>query len=365
MRNKLIKVLPYIFGALVGLILGLNGLYIDIQSLLITTISIVLVAVVEIFVFAIIHELSHGFTAEKNGLKFTVLYLGPFAFKRENKKFKKIKGLTKQLIYLGRAQIDNFEILNKDDIEKAKKSWIKSLKAGPISDLILSIIVIVLGLIFKSYILIISTALVSLFMCLPSYIMGDGQHIKLMKKDKIFSNVILYTYTIAGNTPVSEESKLFLLGKVENDISNSEANEDNIISLALAAQSLYIDGILKNKIDLPQSMDDIVEKTIKSKNKFLKKQIESSYYRGLINSAIMYEVIINNNKKKAFKLYKYVKKQKHNLPGEKLDFYRVQHILNIADRKGEIENENLMNPIFKGCQGIENIERRINKIILE
>ncbi|MCC3869044.1 site-2 protease family protein [Terrisporobacter mayombei] len=365
MKSKLIKVLPYIVGALIGLILGLNGFYVEIKGVIIGAVSIVLVGIVELLIFTTIHELSHGFVAEKNGLKFTVLYIGPFTFKRENKKFKRMKGLTKQLMYIGRAQIDNFEILNEDDIEKARKAWIKALQAGPLSDLILSIIAIVLGLIFKSYILVIATIIVVMFMCLPSYIMGDGQHTKLMKTDKIFTHVILYTYSIIGNTLVSEESRRFLLEKIEKDIVENEVDKNNLISLSLSAHSIYVNAMYNDRRGLSESINKIVEMTIKNKDIFYKKEIESSYYRNVINTAIIYEVLIEDNKEKALELYKYVQNEKHNMPGEKLDFYRVEHVLGIANRRSEILNENLMNPVLKGCEGIDAIERRINELILE
>lgn len=365
MKNKLIKVLLYIIAALIGLILGISGVDIDIEGIAMTIVSIALVVILEVVFFATIHELSHGLVAERNGLKFTVLYIGPFTFKRDNKKFKRMKGMTKQRTYAGRAQIDNFEILNEYDIEKARKVWIKALQAGPLSDLILSIIAIVIGLIFKSYILIISTVLVSMIMCLPSYIMGDGQHIKLLKTDKIFMHVILYTYSIVGNTIISDESQSFLLGKIEKDIVENELDKNNIISLSLSAHLIYVNAIYNDRRNLPDNINQIVETTIKNKDTFYKKEIESSYYRNLINTAIMYEVLIKDNKEKALELYKYVKDEKHSLPGEKLDFYRVEHILGISNRKGEILNENLMNPFLKGCEGIEKIERRINELVLE
>lgn len=364
MKSKLIKVLPYIIGALVGLTLGLNGFYVEIKDVIIGAVSIVLVGIVELLFFATIHELSHGFVAEKNGLNFTVLYVGPFAFKRENKKFKRMKGITKQLMYIGRAQIDNFEILNEDDIEKARKAWIKALQAGPLSDLILSITAIVLGLIFRSYILVIATIIVDMCMCLPSYIMGDGQHTKLMKSDKVFTHVILYTYSIIGNTLISEESRLFLLEKIEKDIVENEVDTSNVISLSLSAHSIYVNAICNDRRDLPENINKILEMTKKNKDIFYKKEIESSYYRNVINTSILYEVLIKDNKEKALDLYKCVKNEKHNMPGEKLDFFRVEHVLGIANRKSEILNENLMNPVLKGCEGIDAIERKINDLIL-
>ncbi|WP_322395693.1 hypothetical protein, partial [Clostridium perfringens] len=158
-------------------------------------------------------------------------------------------------MYIGRAQIDNFEFLNAEDIEKARKAWINALQAGPLSDLILSIIAIVLGLIFKSYILVIATIIVVMCMCLPSYIMGDGQHTKLMKTDKIFTHVILYTYSIIGNTLVSEESRLFLLEKIEKDIVENEVDKSNLISLSLSAHSIYINDIYNSRRDLPENIN--------------------------------------------------------------------------------------------------------------
>ena len=73
-----------------------------------------------------------------------------------------------------------------------------------------------------------------------------------MKKDKIFTHVILYTYSIIGNTPISNESKMFLLGKVEKDIVENEVNKDNLITLSLSAHSIYMDVIYNNVKTLPE-----------------------------------------------------------------------------------------------------------------
>ena len=365
MNKKLIKVLPYIIGGILGIAVGVIGIEIgNINKLIMTILLLILIIILQVIVFVISHELSHGFVGEKYGLKFTVLYLGHFVFKRENKKFKRIKGVFKQSIFIGRAQIDNFEILKDEDVERGRQAWIKALQAGPLSDLILSIIVILIGVICKSYMLIISTIIVNGVISIPSYLMGDGKHIKMLKNDKVFTDVILYTYSIAGNTSISQESREFIVNRMFEDIEEIEVNETNLISMALVAHSIYIESILKSQRDLPKEINSIVKMCIEHKNIFLKKQMEQSYYKSLINTAILYEVLINENKEKALDLYKHVQNEKHNMPGEMLDFYRVQHVLGINNRKGEILNKNLMNPMFKGCKGINDIEEGINKLIL-
>lgn len=361
MKNKLGLIILIIVSIIVGL---LGGLY-DIGINFISKIMIILlIFFLELIIFTISHELNHGFVGERNGLKFSVLYLGPFTFERENKKFKRIKGLSNQMTYLGRAQIDNGEILNKQDIEKTKKAWIKALKAGPNSDIILSTAMIILALILKLPELLIATFFIDAAIFIPSYIMGDGKHIKALKNDEVFTDVILYTYSIAGNELISKESKDFLINRIINDIKVNEVHKDNLISMALCAQCVYIEGICNNIKDLPENIDKIVNLSIKHKSLFTKKQIEASYYKSLINTAILYEVLINDNKERAIAIYKYVKDETHNLPGEILDFYRVEHILGIANRKSKILDENLMNPLFRGCKGVENIEKTINKLIL-
>lgn len=359
MKKYLIIFIAAVIGGICGFTFGDIG--IDLTGIFI----LVPVLILETIIFIICHELNHGFTAERKGLKFTVLYLGPFAFRRENKKFKRIKGNSNQLTYLGRAQIDNNEIINEEDVNQAKKAWIKALQAGPLSDLILSIIIISVGMIFKFYVLILATIIIDLCMCIPSYMMGDGKHTRMIKEDEVFKDVILYTYSIAGNTPVSEESKTFLLNKIIDDIENNKVNKDNLISMALAAQVIYQEGLCHNLEPIPEEMKNIINMVIENKNVFLKKQIEQTYYKSLMNCAIIYEVIVNKDKNTALKLYNEVKNEKHDMPGEKLDYYRVQHVLGIYNRKSEILNENLMNPIFRGCEGVTSLECEINRIILE
>ncbi|MEG0856906.1 MAG: site-2 protease family protein [Terrisporobacter sp.] len=358
MKKYIIIFIVAFIGGICGFTFGDLG--IDMGSIFI----FIPVLILELILFVISHELNHGFAAERNGLKFTVLYLGPFTFKRENKKFKRIKGTSNQLAYLGRAQIDNGEILNEEDVNKHIKSWIKALQAGPLSDVILSIIMIILGFTLKFYVLIATTIVIDIFMFLPSYIIGDGKHIKQMKKDKVFSDIILYTYSIAGNTPISKQSKEFLLKRIVEDINNNVVTKENLISMTLATQSAYQGILCEDLNSTPKGMEKIVDMAIKNKNMFLKKQIEQTYYKSLINFSIIYEVIINNNKERALELYEEVKNEKHDMPGEKLDYYRVQHVLEIYNRKSEILNENLMNPVFKGCEGITRIEEKVNEIIL-
>ena len=46
MKGKLIKTLPYILGAMTGVILGINGSYVDIEGIVITGLSIIVVAII-------------------------------------------------------------------------------------------------------------------------------------------------------------------------------------------------------------------------------------------------------------------------------------------------------------------------------
>ena len=366
MKNMLIKSLPFIIGGIIGIVLGINGIGLEyFEDMVVPILLLIPVLILQLISFVISHELSHGFIAEKNGLRFTVLYLGPFTFKRENRKFKRIKGISKQYVFIGRVQIDNMEIINEYDIENSRESWIKAIQAGPLSDLILSIIFIIIAIIFKSKLLFFSTIIVCLLMCIPSYVMGDGKHIKALKSDKIFTDVILYTYSISGNTYVSDESKLFLMDRIIEDLNENDVTKDNLISMVLAAQIIYQVALCDGIRNVPNKLDKIVDMTIENKNLFLKKQIEQTYYKSFINFSIIYEVIINENRQRALEIYNYVKDVKHNMPGEMLDFYRVEHILGINNRKEELLNDNLMNPIFKGCDGIYKMEKKVNEQIIE
>ncbi|MBO3445907.1 site-2 protease family protein [Clostridium sp. CCUG 7971] len=354
------KTLINVIGLFCGMMVFHSVAYLDINIL-----QLVLVTLVQFLVFVVAHEFSHGFIAEKNKLNFSILYIGPFTFKRVKNKFKLQKGVSIQFTYLGRAQIDNNEILNEDDYKKHVKGWIKAIQAGPLCDLILSILTLIIALVFKSSILFLSTAIIVTGMCIPSYIMGDGKHVKLLKTDKIFTDTIIYTYSIIGNTPISKESKYYLIDRLINDLENEHINKSNILSLSLALQMVLQCYFNKDIDKLPSTIDAVVNKAIIHKNVMLSKTLESNYYKGLINSSIIYEAIFKNDVDRAFKLYEEVKILKHNLPGEKLDLYRSEHVLGIKDYEAELCSDKLMNPIFKGCQGAYEMDMNISKMIVD
>lgn len=353
------KFLIGISGAIAGM-----ATYFCVKVLDINIVQLILVTGIQFMVYIIAHELSHGFIAQKNGLNFSVLYLGPFTFKRVNNKLKLQKGASFQLTYLGRAQIDNNEILNEDNYNKHVKAWIKAIKAGPLCDLILSVTILIIALIFKINILLLSTLIIVTIVCIPSYIMGDGKHAKLLKTDKIFTDTIIYTYSIVGNTPVSKESKYYLINRLINALENEDINKDNISSLSIALPMALQAYFTKDTDKFPSTIDKVVNKSIEYKKVMLSKTLEQSYYKALINTSIIYETIFNNDKDKAFKLYEEVKDIKHNLPGEKLDLYRSQHILGIKDHESEISSDKLMNPMFKGCQGVYDMEKKISNMVI-
>ena len=113
-------------------------------------IKVIPIFILQLLICVIVHELAHGLVAHKSGLKFSVLYVGPIVFILDNLKIKKIKMNRLQLMYLGRAQIDNNEIINDSDFEKHVNMWKKALIAGPISDLILATIFIFISIILDN-----------------------------------------------------------------------------------------------------------------------------------------------------------------------------------------------------------------------
>lgn len=340
-------------GAIMGFSVGIYGL------------KIVPIFIVQILIYVIIHELAHGLVAHKNGLKFSVLYLGPIVFILDNLKIKKIKINKLQQFYLGRAQIDNNDIIDNNDFENHINMWKKALIAGPISDLILSITFIVISIISKNYIFIFTTLSMMFIIGIPSYLMGDGKHVKLLKKDILFSELVMYTYSIIGNTDVSNKSRKYLVSRLFKSLETCTLNKENIINISAILGILYQVYFIDEINSLPRNNEEIIDKVIEYKEIILKEKIEQTYFKSLISSCIIYNVIYLGNIDKSLNLYNQVKDLKFNLPGEKLDLFRVEHILKIENRKNELENDKYMNPLFIECKGVYEMETKINKKIID
>ncbi len=349
----MIFIAPIIGGTIVGISGGIYGL------------KIVPIFIFQLLIYVTIHELAHGLVAYKSGLKFSVLYLGPIVFILDNLKIKKIKINKLQQFYLGRAQIDNNEIIDNNDFENHINMWKKALMAGPMSDLILSIVFIVISIISKNYIFIFTTLSIMFIVSIPSYLMGDGKHVKLLKKDILFSELLMYTYSIIGNTEVSNRTRKYLLSRLFKSLETCTPNKENIINISAILGILYQVYFIDEINSLPINSDEIIDKAIEYKEIILKEKIEQAYFKSLMSSCIIHNVIYLGKIDESLNLYNQVKDLKFNLPGEKLDLFRVEHILKIKNRKKELENDKYMNPLFIGCKGVYEMETKINKKIID
>lgn len=362
-KNKLHSIkkeevrLNYISALIGGMIMGISGgIY---------GIKVIPIFIVQLLICIIVHELAHGLVAHKSGLKFSVLYVGPIVFILDNLKIKKIKMNRLQLMYLGRAQIDNNEIIKDSDFEKHVNMWKKALIAGPISDLILATIFIFISIILKKYIFIYTTLSIIFIISIPSYLMGDGKHVKLLKKDNLFSELLMYTYSIVGNTEVSNKSKKYLVSRLFKSIETCNPNKQNIINISAILCVLYQAYIIEEINSLPKNNEEIMNKVIEYKKIILKEKIEQSYFKSVVSNYIIYNIMYLDKTDKVLDLYEQIKSLKFNNLGEKLDLFRIEHILEIKNRKIELESDKYMNPLFIGCEGVYEIENKVNKKIID
>lgn len=328
-------------------------------------IKVIPIFILQLLICVIVHELAHGLVAHKSGLKFSVLYVGPIVFILDNLKIKKIKMNRLQLMYLGRAQIDNNEIINDSDFEKHVNMWKKALIAGPISDLILATIFIFISIISKKYIFIYTTLSIIFIISIPSYLMGDGKHVNLLKKDNLFSELLMYTYSIVGNTEVSNKSKKYLVSRLFKSIETCNPNKQNIINISAILGILYQVYFIEEINSLPKNNEEIINKVIEYKKIILKEEIEQSYFKSVVSNYIIYNIMYLDKTDKALDLYEQIKNLKFNNPGEKLDLFRIEHILEIKNRKIELESDKYMNPLLIGCEGVYEIESKVNKKIVD
>ena len=96
-----------------------------------------------------------------------------------------------------------------------------------------------------------------------------------------------------------------------------------------------------------------------------KKMTDRMYFRGLINTAVLYYTCIENDLKKAQILFRSIKNTKHVNYVEKNDFIRSQYVLGMQDRKSDLLSHKYRNPIFKGCKSLEDAEDKMDEIVIE
>lgn len=353
---KLFKLLLYTF---IGTSIGISVAIFNINVF-----SLSVIFLVQMAVFVLIHEFAHGKVAEMNGLKFTKLYAGPIIVIRKDKNFTKIVKNKLQGTYLGRANIENGEIRNDLEFERHIIAWKRAMLAGPKSDAVLSIICIIFGIYFKYPTIIISTLVLDLAMCIPSFFYGDGTHYKSMKKDDIFTVSVMYSNSIIGEEGISKDTEKYLVSRLENDLEKTEINDDNIVSLSIAARTLLFQKILDGNYS-GYRIEEIIWDVRDGNPARFKKMTDRMYFRNIINTAVLYYTCIENDLKKAQILFRSIKNTKHINYVEKNDFIRSRYVLGMQDNKNELLSHKYRNPIFKGCKSLEYAENKMDEIVIE
>lgn len=353
---KLFKLLLYTF---IGASIGISVAFFNVSVF-----SLSVIFLVQMAVFVLIHEFAHGKVAEMNGLKFTKLYAGPIIVIRKDKNFTKIVKNKLQGTYLGRANIENGEIRNDLEFERHIIAWKRAMLAGPKSDAVLSIVCIIFGIYFKYPAIIISTVVLDLAMCIPSFFYGDGTHYKSMKKDDIFTVSLMYSNSIIGEEGISKDTEKYLVSKLENELEKIEINDDNIVSLSIAARTLLFQKILDGKYS-GYRIEEIIWDVRDGNPARFKKMTDRMYFRNIINTAVLYYTCIENDLKKAQILFRSIKNTKHINYVEKNDFIRSRYVLGMQDNKEDLLSHKYRNPIFNGCKSLEDAENKMDEIVIE
>ncbi len=391
---KLFKLLIY---TSVGVAIGLSVAFLDLSIF-----ELSVCFLVQLAVFVLIHEFAHGKVAEMNGLRFTKLYAGPIIVIRKDKRFVRIKKNKLQGTYLGRANIENGEIRSDLEFDRHVIAWKRAISAGPKSDIVLSILCLAAGIYFKYPIIIVSTIVLDLAMCIPSYFYGDGTHYKSMERDDIFTVSVMYSNSIIGEDGISPDTEKYLVSRLENELEKTEINDDTIVSLSIAARTLLFQKILDGKYSgyrIEEIIWDVRDgnparfKKMTDRMYFrnlintavlyytciendfwdvrdgnparFKKMTDRMYFRNLINTAVLYYTCIENDLKKAQILFRSIKNTKHVNYVEKNDFIRSRYVLGMQNNKEELVSHKYRNPIFKGCKSLEESEDKMDEIVIE
>lgn len=353
---KLFKLLLY---TAVGAAIGLSVAFLDLSIF-----DLSVCFLIQLAVFVMVHEFAHGKVAEMNGLRFTKLYAGPIIVTRKDKKFVGIKKNKLQGTYLGRANIENGEIRSDLEFDRHVIAWKRAIFAGPKSDIVLSVLCLAAGIYFKNPIIIISTIVLDLTMCIPSYFYGDGTHYKSMERDDIFTVSVMYSNSIIGEDGISPDTEKYLVSRLENELEKTEINDDTIVSLSIAARTLLFQKILDGRYS-GYRIEEIIWNVRDGNPARFKKMIDRMYFRNLINTAVLYYTCIENDLKKAQILFRSIKNTKHVNYVEKNDFLRSQYVLGMRDNKDRLLSHKYRNPIFNGCKSLEEAEDKMDEIVIE
>ena len=359
MGKTLLKLLKLLIYTSVGALIGISVAFLDLSIF-----DLSVCFLVQLAVFVIVHEFMHGKIAEMNGLRFTKLYAGPIIVIREGKRFVRIEKNRLQGTYLGRANIENGEIRNDLEFERHIIAWKRAISAGPKSDIVLSVLCLVAGIYFKYPILIVSTLVLDLAMCIPSFFYGDGTHYKNLEKDDIFTVSVMYSNSIIGEKGISPDTEKYLVTRLEKELDQNDITDDNIVSLAIAAQTLLFQKIIDGKYS-GYRIEEIIWDVRDGNPARFNKMTDRMYFRGLINTAVLYYTCIENDLKKAQILFRSIKNTKHVNYVEKNDFIRSQYVLGMRDRKSDLLSHKYRNPIFKGCKSLEDAEDKMDEIVIE
>lgn len=390
MKKKKYRILKELVGGgIIGFILGFSILFIrDYIHIPEGFVKLpfyinILIFIFTFFLAVTLHEFGHALSFISNGIKMRAIFFTIFALIKEDNKWK--FKLTSMKTVGGIAIPDIISVKDEKDFQSKQKAFAKAVIMGPISSLIVWIVLTFISIVmikFTSSIyirsglvsFILSLSGITIFLLATSFIkkdlvIGDFPAYKIIKSDRFFCGIQFYGYGYLSSQPEkSRDENTYLREYILEELEEKYKNKDShwfTLSIIDTIIVEYLAGYLE---ELPMIIDNYVSFILENPNILSK-----------IRSSVMLEILYfhiimllhrdESTREKSFELYKNLKDTiEPNTPKRKYLFKQIEQSLGIRDNKDYLmDRQNIItsdvHQIYKYFHGYYMDEIKINEMI--
>lgn len=331
----------------------------------------------------IVHEIVHAIVFIVQGVKLRMIYFFPLRFVWNGKK-KNIKFFPSLQLGLGGIVLPQLPIIDSEkDYQEFKRKYRISLLAAPLFSLAVALLSLFLVVAttkyvdedFQSYYFLFFSALFifGIFINATSFLnfgglVGDYSAAKKLKKDEIYSLILLYNLFLLLDADVKKEirtKKSFLLDKIHHQAKNLNEKIESPSGISIASSSLFEKLMIFEKESAVLNEEEL--KKIEALFESIENKVMFEVYFRFLQRVIFY-LKLSGEKERAITLWE---RYSEKIPRTKAGIYVIKQVrLALYEEGGGelLERKNIMTSSFdlllSGIEEYYSDELHLNKLMI-
>lgn len=332
------------------------------------SIKLILTLLISYILCIIIHEIAHVFAGKLFGMTVNIIYLGPFTFIKQNKKWIiKFKAAYNDLFFGAVAGFKIPDVTTETELNEAAKKLRKVYLFAPIVNLVMGVILVPVFIkvyLWDKSLYLFVFLILSIGMGIAAFAGSDGTNSKKIRKNSSWAALILFINCMLYDGAEHKEDYSYLLMKVKESAKNISGMDltDNKNLEDMYYNYIVLYYFLGDIIYLmPENVSKSIDFFTTQKDKFRKLKSSKDLIEDFLYLIIIYETIYEGKGKEAKDIYNFIQKNFYNADPLNYPKMRAQYFLGMLNNYDYLSQKDNMSKTYQG-ESFYKIELNILKL---